>query len=146
MSTDERIASKLVKTLENGKLGYEKAAEKVQDAGRADLAERFRGFAQERAAMAQELDAIAAAYGDDIDERSTVPGALHRGWMALKDAFTGDDVDAVVRTVEQGEDHAVSEYRDALEADVSPEFRSVLARQMSTVRSAHDYVRSQVPA
>lgn len=143
MSTDERVASKLVKTLENGKLGYEKAAEKVADS-RSDLALKFRTFATERATLAKELETLAAAYGDDVDEGSTVPAALHRGWMALKDAFTGDDADAVLKTAEAGDDHALGEYKDAIDSDISAEFRPVLERQMATVRAAHDFVKSQV--
>jgi uncharacterized protein (TIGR02284 family) len=142
MSNDERVASQLVKTLENGRAGFEQAAERVGDAGRQDIAERFRAFSAERASMAAELETLAAAYGDDVDARSTVPGALHRGWMAIKDALTGDDIAAVIRTAEQGEDHALEEYTDAIGDDISPEFRAILERQQSTVKSAHDYVRS----
>lgn len=142
VSTDERVASQLVKTLENGRAGFEEAAERVASAGRADVASRFREFAAERAAMATELESLAAAYGDDVDARSTAPGLLHRGWMALKDALSGDDIAAVVATAEQGEDHALEQYDEALADDVSPEFRPILERQRSAVKSAHDYVRS----
>jgi uncharacterized protein (TIGR02284 family) len=142
MSTDERVASQLAKTLENGRAGFEKAAERVEATDRTDIAMRFREFSLQRAQMASELETLAAAYGDDIEARSTVPGALHRGWMALKDALTGDDVDAIVNTAEQGEDHALEEYREALADDISPEFRSLLERQMRSVQSAHDYVRA----
>jgi len=95
--------------------------------------------------MSDELKQIAVAYGDDADQRSTVPGALHRGWIAVKDAFTGDDADAVIGAAETGEDHALEQYREALDADVSPEFRPILARQMASVEAAHDYVRSLLP-
>lgn len=142
MSTDERVASQLAKTLANGREGYEKAAEKVGASGHAEVVTRFREFAAQRAEMGAELEQIAAAYGDDVESRATVPGALHRGWMALKDALTGDDLAAVVSTAEQGEDHALEEYRDAIGADISPEFRTVLQRQMNMVQSAHDYVRA----
>ena len=142
MSNDERVASQLAKTLENGRAGFEQAAGRVAAAGRSDIAERFREFSAERASMAAELESLAAAYGDDVDARSTVPGVLHRGWMALKDALTGDDIAAVIRTAEQGEDHALEEYREVLEDDISAEFRGILERQQAAVQSAHDYVRS----
>ena len=142
MSNDERVASQLVKTLENGRAGFDQAAERVAAAGRSDVADRFRGFSAERAEMAAELETLAAAYGDDVDARSTVPGVIHRGWMALKDALTGDDIAAVIRTAEQGEDHALEEYRDAIADDISPEFRAILERQRTSVQTAHDYVRS----
>ena len=142
MSTDERVASKLAKTLENGRAGFEQAAERVERDGRGEIATKFREFAAQRAAMAAEIESLAAAYGDDVDARSTVPGTLHRGWMALKDALTGDDIEAVVRTAEQGEDHALEEYREALADDITAGFRATLERQMASVQAAHDYVRS----
>ncbi len=144
MSTDASVTSNLIKTLENGKLGFEKAAERLAESDRADVAGKFRTFAAERAAMSEELERIAATYGDDLEQRSTVPAALHRGWMAVKDAFTGDDADAVINTAEQGEDHALEQYREALSADISTELRPVIARQMASVQQSHDYVRSLV--
>lgn len=145
MSTDETIATNLIQTLENGKEGFEKAAEKLADSDRPDVAAKFREFAQQRAAMSDELKQIAVAYGDDPDQRTTLAGALHRGWIAVKDALTGDDADAVIGAAETGEDHAVEQYREALEADISPEFRPVVARQLASVQAAHDYVRGLLP-
>ncbi|MGD9793844.1 MAG: PA2169 family four-helix-bundle protein [Acidimicrobiia bacterium] len=144
MSTDERVASQLTKTLENGRLGYERAAERMKESDRADLAEKFRQFASERAAMTAELEQLAAAYGDDIDDRSTIPGAVHRGWMVVKDILTGSDIGAVLNSAERGEDHALEEYREAMASDISPDFRPVLEKQMAVVQSAHDFVRSVV--
>jgi uncharacterized protein (TIGR02284 family) len=142
MSTDEKVASKLAKTLENGKLGFERAAEKLDD-GHPDVATRFREFAAERGAMGDEIAGLAAAYGDDVDQDSTVAGALHRGWIAVKDALTSDDSDAVIGAAATGEEHAEKEYADALsESDLSPEFRSILERQAEKVRAAHRYVQS----
>ena len=140
MSNDEKIAKKLIQTLENGKLGFETAAEKL-DTERPDVAASFRKFSQERAAMSTELTSIAAAYGDDIDQRSTVPGAIHRGWMAVKDALTADDATAVINAAESGEDHAVAAYKEAVaDEDISPEFRTLISGQLTKVQAGHDYV------
>lgn len=142
MSTDESVATDLIRTLENGKEGFEKAAGKLQDSDRPDVAAKFREFSQERAAMSDELKLIAGAYGDDIEQRPTVAGAIHRGWISVKDALSGDDAEAVIGAAETGEDHALEQYRDALEADISPEFRPVVERQLASVQAAHDYVRT----
>ena len=145
MSEDERIATKLIHTLENGKTGFETAAERL-DNERPDVAAKFRHFSQQRASMSAQLQTIAAAYGYDIAQRSTVPGALHRGWIAVKDALTGDDADAVINAAETGEDHAVEDYEEALgEEDVSPEFRTLISQQLASVQATHDYVRGLVP-
>lgn len=145
MSEDERIATRLIHTLENGKMGFETAAEKLNDE-RPEVAAKFRQFSQQRATMSDRLKRVAASYGDDVGQRSTVPGALHRGWIAVKDALTGDDPDAIINAAETGEDHAVAEYQDALGEDgVSPEFRSLISEQLTSVRATHDYVRGLVP-
>ena len=142
MSTDESIATDLIQTLENGKAGFNQAADRLDDSDRPEVAFKFREFAQQRAAMSDELKAIAGTYGDDVDQRSTLPGALHRGWIAVKDALTGDNAEAVIGAAETGEDHAVKQYREALDADISPEFRPLVARQLASVQAAHDYVRT----
>lgn len=145
LSTDETIATNLIHTLENGKEGFDKAAEKLDESDRADVAARFHEFAQQRAAMSDELKRITESYGDDADQRGTLPGAVHRGWMAVIDAFTSDDADAVIGSAETGEDHAVEQYLEALEADISADFRPVVVRQLASVQAAHDYVRSLLP-
>lgn len=145
MSADEKISTKLIRTLQDGKKGFESAADKIADE-RADVAERFRALAAERQVFTDELQTIAAGYGDDIEEESSVAGALHRGWIAVKDALTGDDVDAVINAAKGGEDHSVEQYDEALaDAEVSDEFRPVLARQRDAVVAARDYVASLTP-
>ncbi len=144
MSEDERIATKLIHTLENGRLGFETAAERLNDE-RPDVAVKFRQFSEQRESMSDQLKTVAAAYGDDVDQRSTLPGAIHRGWIAVKDALTGADGDAVINAAETGEDHAVEEYEEALAADgLSSEFRGMIADQLASVRATHDYVRDLV--
>lgn len=145
MSTDESVSTDLIRTLENGKEGFDKAAEKLDEANQSDVAAKFREFATQRAAMSDELKTIAGAYGDDVTQRTTIPGAIHRGWIAVKDQFTSDSAEAVIAAAETGEAHALEEYRDALAADVSPEFRPVVERQMASVQSAHNYVRGLFP-
>lgn len=142
MSTDERVATDLVRTLEDGKNGYTEAAEKIAGDGRSDLAARFRELAAERATMSDQLQAIAASYGDDIDERGTAAAAVHRAWIAVKDALTGDDEASVIASVVKGEEHAVEQYDEALATDgVSPEFRTLLAEQRRSVDAALQHAR-----
>ena len=141
-STDEKVTKDLIETLEDGKAGFTKAAERLADTDRADLAPRFHEFAAQRGRFADELRELAAQYGDRIDEDGSLAGSLHRGWMAIKDAVTGDGAEQVLGAAEQGEDHATSEYRDALAEDLSPHLRAVVERQQRDVVSAHDEVRA----
>lgn len=141
-STDERVTIDLIETLEDGKTGFAKAAEKLADTDRADLAASFQSYSRQRAEFATELRDLAARYGDDIDESGSVAGAVHRGWMAVKDALSGDDPQGVLDAAEQGEDHAVAEYEKALKEDLSPHLRSVVERQYGDVKAVHDAVRN----
>jgi uncharacterized protein (TIGR02284 family) len=144
MQDTTSVIENLLETVENGRKGFAEAAEKLDGDGRSDLAAEMREMSQQRLRMANELRALAAAEGDPIvDEgNGTVAGAMHRSWLALKDALTGDDPHAVLAAAEQGEDHAVSEYRSALEEDLPESVRSVLQRQAGEVKTAHDRVRS----
>jgi uncharacterized protein (TIGR02284 family) len=143
MSTDEKITQDIIRTLEDGKEGFAKAAEKLKDTNRADLCAKFTEYSNQRDGFATELKSMAAQYGDHVEKSGTVAGTLHRGWMAIKDAVAGDsDPEGVLDAAEQGEDHAVAEYEKALQDnDISNGLRTVLQRQYVAVKAAHDDVR-----
>jgi uncharacterized protein (TIGR02284 family) len=143
MSVDEDVTRELLETLKDGEEGFAQAAARLASSDRPELAERFRQLASERAKLINELTGLAAQYGDHVsDESGTMTAKLHRGWMAVKDAISGSDPAGVLGAAEQGEDHAVSEYEDALKANLSPELRSVVERQYADVKSTHDLVRN----
>src|SRR5262249_32173698 len=143
MSADAAVTKDLIQTAEDGKDGYAKGAEKLADSNAPDLAATFRQYSDQRAAFSAELRKVAQTRGDDVDEGGSVAGAVHRGWMAVKDALAGsDDPKGVLDVAEQGEDHAVKEYRKALDSEISPELRAVVARQYADVEAAHDQIRS----
>lgn len=143
MSTDEKIAKDLIQTLEDGKEGFAKAAERLRNTNRADLCAKFTEYSNQRAQFSTELKTLAAQHGDQIDKSGTVAGTLHRGWMAIKDAIAGDDPEGVLDAAEQGEDHAVAEYEKALEDnEISAGLRTVVQRQFAAVKAAHDDVRN----
>ena len=81
-------------------------------------------------------------YGDDVDEGGSTLAAVHRGWLSLKDALTGDKPSGVLDAAVQGEDHTVSEYEKALKGDLSEGFRKVLERQHGEIVAARDEVKA----
>lgn len=88
MSNDAAVTKDLIQTsLEDGREGFAKGAEKLAADGEGDLATTFRQHSTERGAFADELQALAAAYGDQIEESGSVAAKLHRGWMSVKDAL-----------------------------------------------------------
>jgi uncharacterized protein (TIGR02284 family) len=141
MSDEARTIKELIKTLEDGRDGFSKAAERLATNSASDVSERFREFGAQRAAMADELRRCAQLEGYETPQTGTVAGAVHRGWIAVKDVLTGDDAAAIIAAAEQGEDHAKSKFRDALsEKELSPAVRSVVESQAMRVEAAHDYV------
>lgn len=144
METDKTAAvlEDLIETLEDGRKGFEQAAERIADSDEPALAVDLRQFSQQRAEFSVELRNLAGRHGVEIDEEGSMAGALHRGWLSLKDALTGDDPRAVLAAAESGEDHAVSEFEDALAEDLPADVRTVIERQAREVRSAHDKVKA----
>lgn len=143
MSTDEQIARDLIETLEDGKKGFADAADKLAESNRPDLVSTFRKYSSQRGDFAAELKNMAGQHGDKIMESGSAAGALHRGWMAVKDALSGSDPEGVLDAAEQGEDHAVAEYERALDnMEISIDLRNVIERQYAAVQAAHDEVRN----
>jgi uncharacterized protein (TIGR02284 family) len=139
-SIDEKVTTDLIETLEDGRKGFEHAAERLKDSDRHDLSTRFETFSRQRADFSAELEKLAAAYGDDIDEDASIAAAVHRGWISLKDAISGADVDGVMKAALTGEEHAVSEYGDALDQDISAGLRDVVVRQLAAIEAARDEI------
>lgn len=142
MSVDEAVTKDLTETLEDGREGFAKGAEKLDASDAPELAATFRQLSEQRATFSSELRGIARAYGDHIDESGSVAATFHRGWMSLKDALEGSSPHGVLAAAEQGEDHAVKEYKKALDSDISPDLRAIVERQGADVKAAHDQVRS----
>ncbi|SEC94061.1 conserved hypothetical protein [Nocardioides exalbidus] len=140
MSDDAKAAKELVETLKDGERGFADAAEKLGDGEHSAWATTLARLSEQRAGFWREIVDLGHDYGDDVDESGSVAAAVHRGWISLKDALTGDDADAVLKAVSTGEDHAVSEYEDALKMDLSAGFREVVVRQQAAVVAARDEV------
>ena len=142
MTDDKKVAKELVETLKDGERGFAAAADKVRESDRSEWAAALQRLSEQRAGFRREIVDMGHEYGDDVDESGTAAAALHRGWIALKDAVTGDDAGAVLGAAVSGEDHAVSEYESALEQDLSEGFRAVVTRQHAAVVAAREEVKA----
>lgn len=140
MSTDARVTKDLMETLEDGRDGFATSADKVADSSQPEVASTLRQYSEQRAQFYAELDRLAQAYGDDVDDSGSVAGAVHRGWISLKDALTGDSPKAVLEAAQTGEEHAVAQYEHALGEDISADLRQVVERQLGEIRHAKDAV------
>lgn len=136
------VLDDLIETLDDGHQGFAQAAEQLAANGHPDLAAKMSEYSEQRRRFSTELRSLAGLVGHDYEEDGSLAGALHRGWMTLKDALTGDDPHAILAAAETGEDHAVREFDDALGQQLPPEVGDVVARQALEVRSAHDTVKA----
>ncbi|MCW2753164.1 MAG: hypothetical protein JWQ32_575 [Marmoricola sp.] len=142
MSDDTNAAKELVETLKDGERGFAKAAEKLRDSNHADWAMTLQQLSEQRAGFQREIIELGHAYQEDVDESGSAAAALHRGWISLKDALTGDDAGSVLGAAVSGENHAVSEFEKALQKDLSAGFRDIVSRQHAAVVVARDKIKA----
>ncbi|MEY2438650.1 MAG: hypothetical protein QOI34_35 [Verrucomicrobiota bacterium] len=130
----------LIETLKDGQEGFKQAAEAVKD---PHLKTLFNEYSMQRSRFAGELQAEARQLGEsDPEESSSTAGAMHRAWINLKSAITSEDDHAILAECERGEDSAVSEYKEAMEEDISVPVRDIISRQYTEVKSAHDRIKA----
>ena len=142
MSDDKSVAKELVETLKDGEKGFARAAEHLKDGDHRERATTLQRLSEQRAQFQREIVAMGDDYGDDVDESGTLAASLHRGWISLKDALSGDSAEGILKAALTGEDHAVSEYEKALQQDLSTGFRQVVSRQHDAVVAARDEVKA----
>ncbi len=81
--------------------------------------------------------------GGDPTQTGSVAATLHRGWINIKSAVTGEDENAVIAECERGEDSAVANYKDALaDGNLPADIRSIVERQSAQIKEAHDRIRN----
>ena len=112
MKTNDEIISdlnSLVNILNDGKKGYDSAAETTDS---LELKAIFEKDSIERAAYAAELKAHIKVHGgnEDDNESGGLLGAVHRGWVDIKQAFTGNDNKSILEAIETGEKSAIEKY------------------------------------
>ena len=129
----------LIHTLKDGEQGFRDAADKLKN---TDYAALFRTFASQRGSFASELQAEVARIGGQPETGGSATGAMHRGWIGLKAALTGNDDHAILVEAERGEDSAVKSYRDALTKDLPTDIRNVVERQYKQIQETHNRVRT----
>ena len=131
--------NRLLETLKDGQEGFRQAAEAAKD---SELKSLFNEYSMERSRFAGELQDQLRQLGEsDPEDSSSVAGSMHRAWINLKGAVTSGDDHAILAECERGEDSAVSEYKKAMEAEISSPLRETISRQYERVKSAHDRVR-----
>lgn len=129
----------LVETCKDGQNGFRTAAEGVKN---RELTTLFNTYSQQRARFAADLQNEVRKLGGDPENTGSTAAAMHRGWINIKSAVTGEDEGAVIAECERGEDSAVKSYEDALNQDLPADVAATVRDQFTQVKEAHDRIRS----
>ena len=140
--TNENVISTLntlIETNKDGQEGFKVAAEDVQN---SETKSAFYEYSQQRSKFVGELQTAVRELGGDPENAGSVTGAIHRGWINIKSAVTGQDDQAILNEAERGEDAAKAAYKSALEEELPANVRAIVERQSTAVEQAHDRVRA----
>jgi uncharacterized protein (TIGR02284 family) len=132
------VLNQLLETARDGEKGFNEAAESTDN---PDLRATLQGFAAQRAAFVTELTQLIQSVGGDPHETGHIAGAVHRGWMNVKEAFSKREDKAILEECERGEDYAKKSFTEALGEPLPENIRTVVQRMASEVKLAHDRVR-----
>jgi uncharacterized protein (TIGR02284 family) len=120
------VLNELIETSKDGEYGFTTCAERATS---VELKETFLRRARDCARAAGELQALVAQDGGKAEDSGTVAGAVHRGWVSVRDALSGTSDEAILDECERGEDVALSRYRKAMRGeDLPPAVRQVVDR------------------
>lgn len=134
------ILNDLIEVSRDGQYGFERCADRVDS---AQLRETLRQRAVECEGAARELQELVIGYGGRAEDSGSMLGAIHRGWVSVRDAISRDaDDQAVLEECERGEDSALARYRKALQQPLPDEAARVVQRQLVGVQRHHDQIRA----
>lgn len=142
-----RAYTDLVEINKTAAKGYQEAAEGVSS---PDLKSRLSQFSQQRAQFASELTQHAQQLGVNTESNTIeslaadAAAAVHRGWINIKSAITGQDDSAILGECETGDATALTAYETALKSsDLPAEARNVIQQQHSQILSAKNWITQQ---
>ena len=137
-SHDIHVLNGLIETTIDSADGYREAAKETDRANYRTLFEA-RGF--ERQKVAADLQGTVRTLGGEPEDDGSILAKAHRAFLDVKHALLRDE-QAVVNSVENGEDFIKGRFETALEdSAVSATTRETIRRAYATVKDGHDQMR-----
>jgi len=118
--------------------GYQYAAKQTQD---LTLISLFQQMAAERQAQADDLAAALTINAEKPCREGSYAAAMHRSWIAVREAFTNQNEYVVLCEAERGEDAIKNGYEQTLKNHPGTAMNDVLQKHFEQVRIAHDRIR-----
>jgi uncharacterized protein (TIGR02284 family) len=133
------VLEDLIEINNDGNHGYKTAADDIDNPAYKTL---FYSYAQQRSQFAAELEREAQLLGRDPDAGESVLGAIHRGWINIKSAFTSGGSEAILAECETGDKAALETYEKALAESLPSNIESIVRRQYQSIQDAYNKVKS----
>jgi uncharacterized protein (TIGR02284 family) len=135
---DIHVLNGLIETTIDSVDGYREAAEETDKPNYRAL---FESRSFERKQVAADLQGTVRSLGGEPEDDGSVLAKAHRAFLDIKHALLRDE-QAVVNSVENGEDHIKAKFESALEdSKVSATTRETIRRAYATVKDGHDQMR-----
>ena len=129
----------LIETCKDGEYGFQTCAEQAKS---TNLKQLFQERAEGCRRAASELQSAVVRLGGDADTGGSALGALHRGWVSVRETLSTKSDLAVLEECERGEDKALAAYRGALEEDLPADIEELVRRQYDGAKRNHDQIRT----
>lgn len=117
--------------------GYQTAADALNN---KDYATRFHQYARERQQNADELTHLLQANGHTVSKAGTLSGLFHQGWLNLEALLAAGD-SAILAECERVDALILSAYQDVMGKTTNEDLLTLLRRQFTVIRDAHDYIK-----
>ncbi len=102
----------------------------------------FGELATRRAEFAAQLLPHAQRLGGTEASDGTTRAAMHRRWVAIKDALLGHNEMTIIQDAESLERDTLLSFEKALEDLLPPTSRDLIEQQCAELRKSHDRVRA----
>ena len=133
----------LIAYAEDGKMGYEAAANNAADEKMKIL---FQHLSNERATYVADLQKEVNKMGGNPENNGGPMGALHRVWLDVKSLFASGNKEAIINTCITGEEAVIAEYESILEQMSFEEpLKHIVTRQLQGVKMALSIIQAHVP-
>lgn len=135
---DIHVLNSLIETTIDSADGYREAAKETDKPNFRTL---FEARSFERQQVTTDLQGAVRTLGGDPEDDGTILAKAHRAFLDVKHALLRDE-QAVVNSVENGEDFIKGKFEAALEdSAVSATTRETIRRAYTTVKDGHDQMR-----
>jgi len=141
-SKSEVIADlkEILQLVNDGKEGYQSAAEGTKD---AELKAIFIQISGERMVDETELKEHLAKHDADNDHGGIL-GGLHRTWLTVKQTFSSNDDKAILSGITTGERAALEKYDECIVDPAHADHAALLTEQRDSIKAALTEIEKQL--